>query len=120
MRRAVLSGRAVLFRESRIEPTLPLTTHGREDFMRIVSATDEEFIALQASLERSRLIGSYRKGELLRTVNVSRQLIIVLLEEDPSRMGVHEAPSLYEADRLANRVLLREKKRGNEVLFSEP
>jgi hypothetical protein len=86
--------------------------------MRIITSESDEYSKLLQSLNNSIVIGTYTKEECLRTVSIKRHLIMIQLEEDPTKIAVHEAPSPFAAERLATQVLQKHQLQGAEVRFT--
>ena len=83
--------------------------------MQIVTIDDQDFPQLQLALKRGKAVGTYWRQGSIRKVLATKEFVIVCLPQDPDKVGIKHARSLAEAESLALTLLIRERRRGNEV-----
>lgn len=87
--------------------------------MQMYTPEDTEFPLILSAWQQCALVGKYNTKKHEAYVGVTNQYVMIACGPNPRRIAMRPARSLEEARGLAQRVLEREKKRGNLVEILE-
>jgi hypothetical protein len=88
--------------------------------MQIIQLSDEDFPSLVEALHNAKPIGKYWKDGQVVLVRANRRFLFVSPGgEAPKKIAVKPARDLADAERMALRLLNREKERGSAVELGE-